>query len=271
MRLVLSLFPLLFFTACGIEDTTRATKDAVDRTNETSTDIFEQVKRTAELTEELKAILNKTDGAIHLQTLTVAFQNLLAPQNTEFLNPPFKMMPFAEAFSKEATQTELMKALHLLAMDVKFSPPEAKKTRIISLVALSALAAFADTAKFQGILKVEIENHGLYEESAYLAALARYNFTRDYFFTTPLDTATLLNKSHLREAVVHFLNLKFITCLPYVGLLKIDIPAIEVASAVDPNEITAIGRKAKRRFNELLSKEDLNNEEVKMNLNLLAK
>lgn len=265
-----SLF-LLLSVSCSIEDTTRATKSAVDKTNETSTNIFDQVKRTADLTEELKAILQKTDGVLHLQTLTVALQGLLAAENTQLLNPPLRMMPFAEAFSREATLTELIKCVHLLALDVKLSPPEAKKTRIISLVALSALAAFTDPNKFQGVITFQIENHGVYEETAYLMALARYNFIRDYFLLGPLENATLLNKSNLREAVFNFSNLKFISNLPYVALLKLDIPILEVNSQVDPKEIGLVARKVKRRFTEMLSKQDLNDEEVKTNLNLLAK
>ena len=136
------LLAIPFVISCEIADVAKETKNAVEGSNQTSQEIKEQVTKTKELTEEVKKNLDKTADAIHLQTLTVALQGLLAPGNTENLTPPLRMMPYAEAFSREATPLELIKAAYVFLVDVVSSPPDAKKARIISLVALSALGAF---------------------------------------------------------------------------------------------------------------------------------
>lgn len=263
-----SLFLFFFLAGCGLEDTTKATLSAVDKTNETSTNIYEQVKRTADLTGDLKEILGSTEDRLHAQTLMFAYQGLRAPENTKFLNPPLLLMPYAETFSKEATQLELSRFMHLLAMDVKFSPVEAKESRLVSLVILSALAAFTPAEKFQNILRTEIDHHGVYEESAILFALGRYIFIRDYFVQLPLERAAILYKSQLKETISHFTQLSVISHLPYVSSLQIEIPDLELTLKVDPSQWAKFAKDTKDLFLAKMPKEELSNEEVQAHLNL---
>lgn len=249
LRNGLFLSMVCMFSSCGVIDIAKDTKSAVDLTND-------QLKKTNELTSEMKKHLEDTGKAIHLQTITVAFQGLLAPENTESLNPPVRMMPYAETLSSEATEDELTKINHLLVVDARFSPPEAKKTRIVSLMASYALGAFTPQEKFDEIVKRQIDAHGRYEESTYYYIVGRYAFIRDFLLGPIVDNSKILNKEMLFEAMEYFRQLRQIAGFSYNAMLNFEIPSLEVSGSVDANEIGAIGKKMRRRFIEKLPLDD---------------
>lgn len=259
MRLFLFLWLAPFLYGCGIASMAQHTVDGIDKTNA-------QLQKTNELTAQMKEILDETQGAIHLQVLTIAFQQLLSPDNTQVLVPPLRMMPYAETFADEATEDELIRSVHILLQEAILAPPEMKNYRMVDLMALSAIAGFSSMDKTKGILETQVEEKGRYEGTAYVFALSRYNFIRDFLFSPLVENTQYLNTGALKEASDNFLALKHIASLPYVGSLVLQIPSLGVDSKLEPTQLTLLGKKAKRNFLSKLGQSDLASPEVQKQL-----
>lgn len=249
----------LLLGGCGAVTDTR---DLVQKGNQTQSDILDGVERTAELTSKMKEILGKTENVIHLQMLSVAWQGMISPDNVGSLNPPTRMMPFAEAFATEATQDELIRVVHLLLTDAMMSTAS-QEFRMVSLVALSSIAGFTSLEKTKAILRSQIEMNGKYQSTAHVFGVVRHDFIRDYLFNPIIETSKFLNVATLYEAVSQFNNLKHLAALPYVNTLELKIPSLSVVTKLEPALLKSLGRKAKRRFIEKMDLLDLQTSEVK--------
>lgn len=245
MRKVAALAAMLALSGCGILDMTEKTHKEVQRSND--------------LQQQMLGHISKTSEAVHLQVLTLAMQQMLAPENTANLNPPIRMMPYAEVFSKEASAEELIKVCYVLWTDAKESD---SRGRMVSLVAMSALAALAPEAKAAEIRRTQIDEGGRYVDAAYAFTLSRYVFTRDFLLAPILEKTKYLSLGGLKESVSHFDILRGIRGLPYQDRLVLTIPALEVNEVVPAAELQAIGEKARRRFTEGLETSSLGSLEV---------
>ena len=241
MRIFLFLWLAPFLYGCGIANMAQHTVDGIDKTNA-------QLQKTNELTAQMKDILDETQGAIHLQVLTIAFQQLLSPDNTQVLVPPLRMMPYAQTFADEATEDELIRSVHILLQEAILAPPEMKNYRMVDLMALSAIAGFSSMDKTKGILATQVEQKGRYEGTAYVFALSRYNFIRDFLFSPLVENTQYLNTGALKEASDDFLALKQIAGLPYVASLVLQIPSLGVDSKARANANHPAGQKGETEF-----------------------
>jgi len=79
--LLISCF-VVILTACGIQRTAEETHAEVVSTHKTS--------------RELLGHTEAMHDGVHLQTLSVSLQNMLAPHNTQVLAPPYRMLPYAK-------------------------------------------------------------------------------------------------------------------------------------------------------------------------------
>lgn len=254
-RFAVLLF-FFFLSGCDIADEAKRANELVNTSNEIQTKILKETELMRELTEKM------TKG-VHEQSLIICLQQLLAAENTKILNPPFRMMPYAQCFGAEASGTELISAIDVLFQEVKLGPPEMSEYRITSLVALSALAGLAPESRSEEILRKEVEGQGLYEEAALVMGTLRYTFVRDYLLGGILDTGLVFNVPILEKAVEYFESLKTLAGKSYVERLEVKIPSLGVEVEVVPTEIGPLGRKAQRRFKEKLSSETLEIPEVK--------
>ncbi len=252
----------LVLVGCGVTEIGKETRDLVKHSNQTQEDILGGVQKTAELTEKMKKILEKTEDAIHLQTLSVAWQQIISLENKGCLNPPTRMMPFADAFAREASEDELIKVAQLLLQD-SMNSTSAGEIRMISVVGMSAIAGFTSLEKTKGILRTHVDQKGKFQWTAYVFATVRFDFIRDYLFNPLVENSKFLTIGSLLEAVAQFNNLRHIAGLPYVNSLELIIPSLEIDTRVVPTSIKTLGRKAKRRFLEKMDPADLQNAEVK--------
>lgn len=227
MRAAVTAWLALTLAGCGIQKAAEDTLDAVRISNETQ-----------------KQLLH----GIHLQTLSISLEKMLSPENTEVLHPPLRMMPFAATFAAEATSRELIETIHTLWMEARLAPPEQEKVRRVSVVAMSALSAFASRDAVRSLFRSEIEEGGLYEETACALGAARWGFIRDYLLGSILENAKVLNLGTLRRAADLFESLKELALGGHAERLRLEIASLGVDIAVEPGALRALGRRAKRRF-----------------------
>lgn len=249
------IFVLL--AGCGIQETTEKTLGAVEVSNETQKQLLEHTQELKRITELMQGMMASVEHGIHLQTLSTSLEKLLSPEATAILNPPLRMMPFASTFAGEATEHELIQTVHTLFTEAQVAPPEHELTRRVSLVAMSALSAFASLEKTRGIFLSHIEEHGRFEETALAMGAARFAFIRDYLLGSILENAKVLNVGLLREASTQFVSLRHLVDVPYAARLELSIPALAVEMKVSATEMQTLGRKAKRRFTKELPPEVL--------------
>lgn len=227
-----------------------------------------------EMADEARDNLRKTGNAVHLQVLTVALQEMLAPVNTESLTPPVRMFPYADTFSKEASSTEATEVYHTFLVDVKLggmtnkTNPTPKDVRLegrkISLAAAGVISSFLPHDKFVEIMNEQV-GRGRYEDTAYVIAVTRYTYLRDFFFASVVEKSERVNMDSVRKAAEYFREIKYIAQLPYVERLRLYVPQFVLVPSVDgsnngqdtledlditisPTEYKLLGRKAIRRF-----------------------
>ena len=155
----------------------------------------------------------KTGNAVHLQVLTVALQEMVAPVNTESLTPPVRMFPAGETFSNEASAREATEVFHTFLVDVKLggmttkANPTPRDVRLegrkVSLAAAGVISAFLPHQKFAEILDNQV-GRGRYEDTAYVIALTRYTYLRDFFFASVVERSERVNMDSVRKAVEYF-------------------------------------------------------------------
>lgn len=247
---------------CGLQNIAEETQNAVESSNTKQEDILKALERTERLTAALKALMEKTADGVHLQVLTVALEQMLSPKNTTVLTPPVRMMPFADAFAREATPLELVQTAHLLYRDALLSPETEIHSRLVAIVAMSLLGAFTPEGKIESIVKDQIVSSGLYESTAYVFFAGRFLGIRDYFFNDILENFGILNLGTLRESTALYLRMKVLVQQPFVSKLEINIPSLGIDVKVDPGEIRFLGDKAHNRYFHALKPELLESSEI---------
>jgi hypothetical protein len=318
--LILFIGFAVVLSSCGIKELAEETRDEVKKTNTEVTKTNEAVERTNEgvtktyqsvdeleakmdllhketqrllaLIVELNRGMAKTNAAVHLQTLTIALQQLVSAETTESLEVPVRMFPYAETFAREASAHELLQTFHVFLKDATLGYADGEKPnekdlrirgRMISLIGASLMATFAPEEKVEEILTDEIEKKGRFQDTAYAFALLRYEGTQNYLLGSVLKTQTV-NVETLKTAVEHYRIMKTIAEKPYVAELKLNVPKLiavrndagtatafqDVDKALDPSDTLAKGRSAKRFFLAKLSKEITSQEKIQALLAELA-
>lgn len=222
---------------CGIQEVAEDTLDAVGKGNETQQKLLQYMRKTHELTRRIEGLNGDIADGIHRQTLAVSLAGMLNPENTKVLNPPFRMMPFAETFAKEATEDELVQTFYVLLQEVKFAPAEYEQVRMVSLVAMSALAAFCPTEKFHRILELQIDGRGTYEETAYAMGACRFFFIQNLLIRPNLDASASLNRGILRETVRQLKNMSQLVLHPKVKQMVLKVKSLNIEFFVDPSQL----------------------------------
>jgi len=245
-----------------------------------------------EMAREARENLRKTGTAVHLQVLTVALQQMLAPANTENLTPPVRMFPYGKTFSQEANPMEITEVCHSFLVDVKHggqtekaSPTEEDlrlKGRKISLAATGVIASFIPDEKLEEIIEEQIIRGGRYEDTAYVILLTRYLYLRDFFLASIVDKSERVNLDSVRKAAAYFSDIKYIAQLSFVDRIKLHVAQFvpvtngpdgettdpttrfeDLDVAINRTEYKLLARRALRRFekDEALKEQLYNTEE----------
>lgn len=215
----------LILMGCGIA------KDAEDT--------LKEVKKTNEGIE-------KTNKAIHLQTLSVALDNLLKDTNTKNPLVPVGMIPNAKVFADEATTEELIEEYHMLLTDAMKGANETFEyigtrahDRLVRFFAASAIAAMTPKEKFEKLVEEQIKEEGQFYDTMRAFILTRYTFTKAYLYQpifditlvkwskdgeVPVNTPRTATIKLLKEAIETYENLKAIYDMPFAKNLVVTVP-----------------------------------------------
>ncbi len=253
--------------------------------------LVDTTKEMKEQTTKLNKGMDKTNDAVHRQVLVISLQQLTAPENTESLHTPARMLPFANTFAEEATTEELIKEFHTLWTDVQFggettnvpaTPEDVRlKSRNVAYRAASAIAAMTTDEKFAEIVRTNIVMQSRFEETAYAFALCRYEFTSEYLFKPVVEKTKKLNLDALRKAVGYYRSMKTVAQSPYTAQMSFDIASfkeevqdgkkvvVDAKIEFNDGERSAKAKSAARRFKRELSKSTLALPETQSLLNEL--
>ena len=114
------------------------------------------------------------------------------------------------------------------------------------------------------ILNAQVDK-GRYEDTAYVIAVTRYTYLRDFFFASVVEKSERVNMDSVRKAALYFREIKYIAQLPYADRLRLFVPQFVLVPSVDgsnngqdtledlditisPTEYKLLARKAIRRF-----------------------
>ncbi len=230
MRMMLIMAPLiaLALTACELPDVAG---------------LNSMPKRTQDMSDKM----DKTNDAIHKQTLVAALEQIDKADNQRFTYPiPTGVMAAAKVFGEEVHADELIEFTYLRLKELEEVQPaygmdadgyaidltaEQKDGMRLQLKArlsgLQAIVSFAQDEKIEAIIQTEINGHGRYEETAYKLLALRANFIRDILLKLSLNLGvegeTLSNSGMMKEAVKYLVKLDKISKLEFADQIKIDL------------------------------------------------
>ncbi len=245
---IIGIFCVLTLSSCGLidtmsrmEDYSKSLDEKMDKTNQGIEKTNGGMDKTIEGINRTNNGMDKTNEAIHKQVLTVALQQMLEKQNTEFLNPPLSILPAAHIFAEEATATEILELIYVYYMDVQIGYDESAlenggvptedemriHTRKVRWAVIGALAAQASDEKFEEIQKAQVENPGRYNKAARVFAVARYDMMKTALLKPILGDQYARNLGGLKKAAGYYQSLKKVADLPYF-IASTDAPAFFV-------------------------------------------
>ncbi len=108
----------------GMQDAVKETNKKMDGMQGAVKDTNAGLKESNDWIKESKRGIDRTGDGVHKQKLLLAMQDMLKPENTEFLVPPTGMMPGGETFAQEATTSELMKLAFVWLKEVEKGTPD---------------------------------------------------------------------------------------------------------------------------------------------------
>jgi hypothetical protein len=171
--------------------------------------------------------LAATSNGIHMQSLSIMLTELLKPENTKYITltsvNTIPMIPSAKGFAETATQEELAGLAFLWISEINQAQVTDTLTKEqkdsfdlgkwIKLNALQMVAGFIPDATVKDIIKVQIEEGGIYQTAAYQLLLLRSMFIQNFLVDQAMAT-TLTNPTQYRGLIKYLDQLTEIVNLP---------------------------------------------------------
>lgn len=231
----LVLGALLMF-GCGAQDAIDATKDMPGKMDDT----YGQIVKT-------NAEMEKTTDAIHKQTLLLALEEILKPENTKYLVPPTGMLAAGEAFAEEATAEEIAKLTYVWLKEVRKGIPDNLSEldekglmaliheKLVKLTALQVITGLAPQETIEKLVQDQIYNGGRYEDTAYGVLMSRALFIKSFLLDETLmaPDEKLNNLGKLEEAYDRTAQLDYLVRLPFAKKIALDVKVSEIDLEVE--------------------------------------
>jgi hypothetical protein len=218
---------LLVLCSCGISKNLDKVGSGMDSMNSR---IDRMTRNTDGMNDAIKRMagsLASTSDGIHMQSLSVMLTELLKPENTKYITltsvNTIPMIPSAKGFAETATQEELAGLAFLWISEINQAQvtdvltKEQKDSfdlgKYIKLNALQMIAGFIPDATVKDLIKVQIEEGGIYQTSAYQLLLLRSMFIQNFLVDQAMTT-TLSNPTQYRGLIKYLDQLAEINKLP---------------------------------------------------------
>lgn len=205
--------------------------------------------------------MKKTLEYMRMQAVATSMAGLVAPENTQYLNPPTKMEPYAASLGEQALTTELIQLAYCLYEDFLYSDASNGQKKIF-VYAFSLIGGFMPFEKLTKLVDDEVYAHGRYEETMYALLYGSYESVRDLLFKPAAIDAQVFNVATLKDSVKQFVRMKYVATLPFQSQIRLKVPALLVNRTIDQNEVKSLGQQAANNFNTKLTQTELAKPEV---------
>ena len=229
-------FILLMLCGCGISKNLDKVGGGMDSMNKRIEKMTNNTDGMNDSIKNMAGSLASTSNGIHMQSLSVMLSELLKPENTIYITltsvNTIPMIPSAKGFAETATQEELAGLAFLWISEINQAQVTDTLTKEqkdsfdlgkwIKLNALQMIAGFIpdDTAK--DMIKVQIEEGGIYQTAAYQLLLLRSMFIQNFLVDQAMAT-TLTNPTQYRGLIKYLDQLTEINKLPNKEAMSIKL------------------------------------------------
>ena len=229
-------FILLMLCGCGISKNLDKVGGGMDSMNKRIEKMTNNTDGMNDSIKNMAGSLASTSNGIHMQSLSVMLSELLKPENTKYITltsvNTIPMIPSAKGFAETATQEELAGLAFLWISEINQAQVTDTLTKEqkdsfdlgkwIKLNALQMIAGFIpdDTAK--DMIKVQIEEGGIYQTAAYQLLLLRSMFIQNFLVDQAMAT-TLTNPTQYRGLIKYLDQLTEINKLPNKEAMSIKL------------------------------------------------
>ena len=188
-------------------------------------------------------------SSIHKQTLIVALEDMMRPDNTKYISPesivPTALMPAGKIFADKATPEEMVSLVRTMMKDIasaqpsdteKASTPKDELERKydhdkwIKLTILEVIVGLAPQQTIEQLIQDQITSSGPYEDSAYAVLCLRHQFINDYLLEEGLMSSPMTNFGMYEEALKYLSYLNYIEKLPFKNSV-----ALHVTGMINPD------------------------------------
>jgi len=223
----------LLATACGAQDAINSVIAMNKKMDQTNTAIGQTNSK-----------MDVTNLAIHNQTLAVALDQMMSPENTTNLFPPTSMMAPGQVFANVATSDEIVQLVYVLLLDVNDKQPDpslqipdkahkGKMTwpddvtaqwdhdKMAKLTALQVICGLMPDQTVQNIIDSQITAADRYQDTAYQVLMLRYLFIDSFMLTESLLSSKVDNPGVAEQGITYIEQLRFIEEQPFASSIKI--------------------------------------------------
>jgi hypothetical protein len=240
-----------------IKDDSAEIKKSSEDISQTSTEIKKSSEAVRQTSQDLLEQAKLTNQAIHRQILSGALEGLIRNKVSVAM-----AAPFAAVFAEEAPWATTLSIAGALYLDSHL------RLDLSSNLAASALSGLLSPQKFAALTAAEIDQDGVYKNSALEFVGGRYSYIKKFLYA-PLVAGPGLSLAQLKAAVPHLKALDLIAKLPYLAQVPVynekAIPP-SPALSIDAKEAGYLGDQLKKL---VATKLDVNDPEVKKTLESL--
>jgi len=207
--------------------------------------------------------MSKTNKAIHNQTLGVALDMMIKPDNTKYVTldstVPTSMMVPGKIFAEEATQEEIALLVTMNVLEINTAQPDSKlmdavkgdfpdavknsddTDKWVKFMVSQIVAGLAPQATIEDMVKTQITNAGFLEAAAYQTLSMRHFFISNYILDNNLLAQKLDAPGMFEEALRYISELKYIEELPFKANIKVELTGFFDVSKRGLNKTWTLG------------------------------
>ena len=181
--------------------------------------------------------LGSTSKGIHSQSLMIALNELLKPENTKYVTLTnanvIPMIAPAKAFAEIATAEEIAGIAYLWISEINLCQVDDVLTKQqkdnfdlgkwIKLNALQLIAGFIPEETIDVMIHQQIKSGGSYRTAAEQIIVLRYLFIRDFLLETTISASALTNPAQYETALSYLDSLKNIKINPALNDLNLKL------------------------------------------------
>lgn len=214
INLMIGVMTLSVLSACGITTNMQNISEKMVGLNE-RIDIM--TKNTTHMEDSIKSM----SGGIHAQALSIALNEMLKPENTKYITltqaNPIPMIPAAKGLAEIVTEQELVGLTYIMLNEInncqvdtmnltKEQKDKFDLDKMVKLTALQLIATFAPEKTIDDMIKNQIDNGGIYVESAYAVLTLRSIFIKDVMLDQIMGSNTKMTSPAKFENALNFLE-----------------------------------------------------------------